>query len=177
MPCAALCNHASPTAGAAFPQLSGRSAPRHPAYACVGRVEKAPRNSPDKPVGKSEAPTQTCWSDECAYATRRDEPDELVAGVHDHRAPLGLRPGEAAGYVVRPMQPPRRLPYPTTDPPTAGPEIRWRMTFRPGSGRRDGRPEAVAASQLSRWRTHQVQSPTRASASPAKMAKSKDWKA
>ena len=62
----------------------------HPAYACVGKVDRAPRKSPDKPVDIARAPTQTCWSGECAYAKEREDPDELVAGALSDRASTEL---------------------------------------------------------------------------------------
>jgi len=105
MPCAPATSSAP---SIAKPQLSGRSTSRHPAYACVRRLDKAPRKRPDKPVDISGAPIQTCWSGECAYAKGREEPDELVAGVHDHRARSGFKPDVTAAHGACTMQPPRR---------------------------------------------------------------------
>ena len=52
----------------------------HPAHACVRSVDKAPRKTPEKLGSSTRAPGRTRWSQRCAYAKERDEPDELVAG-------------------------------------------------------------------------------------------------
>jgi len=53
----------------------------HPAYACVRRIDKASRKSPEKPGPSTPPRTRTRWSQRCAYAKEREEPEELVAGV------------------------------------------------------------------------------------------------
>ena len=50
----------------------------HPAYACVCRIDKAPRKTPEKLGSSTRAPARTRWSQRCAYAKGRDKPDELV---------------------------------------------------------------------------------------------------
>ena len=62
----------------------------HPAYACVCRIDKAPRKTPEKLGSSTRVPARTRWSQRCAYAKGRDKPDELVAGVIDQRATVGF---------------------------------------------------------------------------------------
>jgi len=62
-----------------------------PAYACVRRIDKAPRNSPEK-LGSSTPPrTRHRWSQRCAYAKAHDEADELVAGVQNQHPTIGFQ--------------------------------------------------------------------------------------
>jgi len=53
----------------------------HPACACVRRIDKAPRKSPEKLGCSARVPARTRWSQRWAYAKERDEPGELVAGA------------------------------------------------------------------------------------------------
>jgi hypothetical protein len=61
-----------------------------PAYARVGRTDKAPRNPPEKLGSSTRVPPRTRWSGRCAYAKRREDPDELVAGVGFEPTTFGL---------------------------------------------------------------------------------------
>ena len=61
-----------------------------PAYACVRRTDKAPRKSPEKLGSSTRVPARTRWSQPCAYASEREEPDELVAGVGFEPTTFGL---------------------------------------------------------------------------------------
>ena len=72
----------------------------HPAYACVCRVDKAPRKTPEKLGSSTRAPARTRWSQRCAYAKAREEPDELVAGGRRDEATRGLRTTKPAGQPV-----------------------------------------------------------------------------
>jgi len=91
----------------------------HSAYACVCRADKAPRKIPEKLGSSTRVPARTRWSQRCAYAKEREEPEQLVAGVHDDRAPSGYKPDITAGHGACPMQPRGRLPY------SAHARIRW----------------------------------------------------
>ena len=65
----------------------------HPAYACVRRIDKAPRKTPEKLASPTGARTRTCWSQRCAYAKGREEIEELVAGVTRQRTTIGFQTG------------------------------------------------------------------------------------
>ena len=58
------------------------------------RLSRSPQTVPIN----TEAADQTCWSAACAYARRREKRPYLVAGVHNHHAPSGYKPDEAAGH-------------------------------------------------------------------------------
>ena len=58
--------------------------------ACVRRIDKAPRKTPEKLASPTIARTRNRWSGRRAYAQRRAEPDELVAGVGFEPTTFGL---------------------------------------------------------------------------------------
>jgi hypothetical protein len=106
-----------PARNRSSPVTSGPSTPlRTHAYAGVIRPrEKAPRN----PDLRRRPERETAGQAPVLYARDALTSGSMVAGVHDHRAPLDYKPDITAGHGACPMQPPGRLPY------SAHAGIRW----------------------------------------------------
>jgi len=119
-PCPSACNRSSPATSRRV----------HPAYACVRSVDRGARKSPEKLGSSTRPPARTRWSQRCAYAKYREEPDELVAGVTRQGEASGCGLDESAGHGVCPMQAPgrcttQRRPFAFTVPRNSQP----RSTF------------------------------------------------
>ena len=105
----------------------------HPAYACVRRIDKAPRKTPEKLGSSTRAPARTRWSQRCAYAKARDEPDELVAGVTRPRTTIGFqarrscrsRPRAYALHMAALLD---RVPVGDRAPRNSGPSARHQLS-------------------------------------------------
>ena len=105
----------------------------HLAYACVRRIDKAPRKSPENLESSTGLPARRRWSQRCAYAKERSEPDELVAGVTRPRTTIGFqarrscrsRPRAYALHMAALLD---RVPVGDRAPRNSGPSARHQLS-------------------------------------------------
>lgn len=111
-PCPSACNRSSPATSRRV----------HPAYACVRSVDRGARKSPEKLGSSTRPPARTRWSQRCAYARVREEPDELVAGVTPVRGLLGPQTVQRCWQTSRAYAAARAYVYSIAAGQRSGPE-------------------------------------------------------